>query len=148
MAPSPSSSRPQREAKSCLEAVQSILFLLLRLIKLRHPLLKGLASAFGAHTHLTLLLDRLRARAGIPVVSTKADELIFKPRALLAPTFHFGFGAVGGGFEVDEGFFERGGELLFGEEVLFDGADAAVLLFDDLGEVWAEFFGGVAGAGR
>ena len=52
---------------------------------------------------------------------------------------------------VDEGFLERGGQLLLGEEVLFDRADAGFLFFDHLGHSRAgagAVFGGVAGGRR
>jgi hypothetical protein len=115
-----------------LEAVERALFLFLAGVQLSHPLLQRLPGPLGADAHLALFLDGLQAHARVAALLAQADEFVFEALALALPVVHVRLGAVGRRLEVDEGFFEGGGQLLLGEEVLLDCADAGFLFFDHL----------------
>lgn len=120
-----------------LEAVERALFLLLAGVELPHPLLQRLPGSLGADAHLALFLDGLQAHARVAALFAQADEFVFEALAFALPVVHVRLGAVGRRLEVDEGFFEGGGQLLLGEEVLLDRADAGFLFLDHLGHAGA-----------
>jgi len=106
---------------------------------LRHPLFQIRALSFDPHPRIALLLQLLHRVPADLALLLQASELLLETVALAAPTVHLALQFRGAAFEVGECFFERGGELLLGEEVLFDGADAGFLVFDELclGNVFA-----------
>lgn len=115
-----------------LEAVQRALFLLLVLVEFGHALLQRLPGALSADAHLSLFFDRLQAGAGVGAFLAQADKLVLEALTLLAPILHLRFRPVCRRFQVNESLLQGRRELFLREEVLFDGSNACLLLFDDL----------------
>lgn len=121
-----------------------------------HPLLQPLPRPLRLLPRLALLLHRLHAIPHPAPLSLQLDQFIFIRPCFLLPAFHFHLGLVALRLEIDEGFLQRGCQLLLREEVLFDRFDVALGLIGrrsgvgeiGLGRCDAVGEGNVAGRGH
>ena len=115
-----------------LEAIEPALLLFLVGVEFGHALFQCLTSTFGAHSHLAFFFDSLQTGSRVTALLTQADQLVFEALALLPPVLHFRLGSVGGRLKVDKSFLKGGCELLLCKEMLLDGPDASLLVFNEL----------------
>lgn len=141
-----------------LETVKPALLLIL-LIHRHHPLLQPRHPGLRLPPCIPLLLHRLQRQPCTISLLSQRRQLILVHPGLLLPRIHVVLGFFALVFQIDEGFFEGGGELFFGKEVFFDGADAGFLILGEMGGYgrvhdgvigghWGGWEGGVGREGR
>ncbi len=122
-----------------LKAIEAALSFLL-LLHSPHSLFQLLSRLLSRDTHVFLLLDGLDGESGFILFLHQLLDFILMAPAFLLPTLHVEFDLVALRLEVNESFFERGGKLFLGEEMLFHLSDVGVLFFES-GVVGGENFG-------
>lgn len=135
--------------KPQLEAIERSLLLFLLAVQLHHSLFERLPGSLSTNSHLPLFFHSLQTGAGIALLFPKADELVLERSTLAAPLLHVSLRPIRGGLQVYERLLKGSGELLFGEEMLLDRADAAFLLLNHLSHASTHaFLAGVTGTWR